>query len=287
MTELREILPALKAWFAPADHEERKLPGGGKWFFVPWQRIRERLDEVCPEWSVHYSDPVDCLNVVVVRCRLTICGVTREGVGNSDIDLEKKGYGTPVERATADAFKNACESFGVCAYLDTQKDNREKFVGYMHKQGDGRAYKAAYDNGWTHHSEGAAEKEKPTKPLTLVPPSPKPQPAVNQKPQGMYPQHNATVKRVRELTGHEAQEVINQCKVVSQGKRDRPDQLSPTELEQLLESLVVGWCSGHFPSVDHARTAYRGKVETLTASGAGIEDAIASFIESVKAAPVK
>ncbi len=137
MSELKEILPELKAWFAPADHEERKLPGGGKWFFVPWQRIRERLDDVYPGWSVSYSDPVNCLDVIAVRCRLTICGVTREGVGNSDIE---KGYGTPVDRATADAFKNACESFGVCAYLDTQKDNREKFVKYMHNKGDGRAY---------------------------------------------------------------------------------------------------------------------------------------------------
>ena len=44
--------------------------------------------------------------------------------------------GSPIERATADAFKNAAEAFGIARYLDDQKLT----VSLMHKQGDTRAY---------------------------------------------------------------------------------------------------------------------------------------------------
>lgn len=50
--------------------------------------------------------------------------------------------GTPIERATADAFKNAAEAFGIARYLDDQV----KTVNLLHKQGDGRAYKFAKEN---------------------------------------------------------------------------------------------------------------------------------------------
>lgn len=65
-----------------------------------------------------------------------ICNVQREGVGNSEAT---KGYGTPVERATADAFKNAAESFGVGAYLD----NQEFVVKHLQSKGDGRGFQFA------------------------------------------------------------------------------------------------------------------------------------------------
>ena len=82
--ELKELLPELKKPFPVADHKERALPGGGRWFFIPWQKMRDRLDEVCPDWQVIYSDPVIAGELVVIRCKLTICDVTREGVDNSD-----------------------------------------------------------------------------------------------------------------------------------------------------------------------------------------------------------
>jgi hypothetical protein len=50
--------------------------------------------------------------------------------------------GTPIERATADAFKNAAEAFGVARYLDDQKLT----ASLMHKQGDYRASKFAKEN---------------------------------------------------------------------------------------------------------------------------------------------
>lgn len=312
---LSEISPKLKAWFAPEDHEERKLPGGGKWFFVPWQRIRDRLDEVCPDWESSYSDPIECgrtedLNgVIVIRCRLTLCGVTREGVGNSENDAYKdvtekggrveenkkyKGYGTPIERATADAFKQAAESFGVGAYLDLQKDQRERFVRYMQKRGDGRAYKAAYDNGWVEGAKPQVRQpEKPAnllqvmsfeeKPSQQVKPKQLPQPSVQAqvaKP-ALYPQHNTLIKSIRQVTGHNPDQVVNWC----QGRgAQSPAELSPELCEELAQALVIGWGKSHFDTEEHCRNSYQGRVKMLLASGVSLGNAIASWIESVQQA---
>lgn len=141
MDDIRQVLEELKKPFPAADHKERELPGGGRWFFIPWQRIRDRLDVVCPgAWQVNYSDPVVAGDYMVIRCRLNICGITREGVGNDKAypELNERGkaktIGAPPERATADAFKNAAEQFGIGAYLDDQKF----VVNYLQRNGDGR-----------------------------------------------------------------------------------------------------------------------------------------------------
>jgi hypothetical protein len=94
------------------------------------------LNEVCPDWTVTYSDPVIAAEYVVIRCQLTIGGLTREGVGNDKAYPDKKTYGTPIERAIADAFKNAAEQFGVGAYLD----NQDFVIRHLQQQGDGRGY---------------------------------------------------------------------------------------------------------------------------------------------------
>lgn len=150
--KLDNLLPQLKAWFPPEAHRERELPGGGKWFFIPWQLIRKRLDEVCPDWTVTFSDPVVVADYIVVRCQLTLGGVTREGAGNDKAYPDKKTYGTPIERAIADAFKNAAEQFGVGAYLDDQMGDRQTFIQYMRSGGDNRAFAAAAQNGWVEGS---------------------------------------------------------------------------------------------------------------------------------------
>lgn len=148
LERFKEIQPKLKAWFPPEAHVERDIPGktSATWWFVPWQLIRERLDEVVPDWQVDYTDPVYLEELCVIRCRITICGIVREAPGNAPLRLiSSKGNdmarGTPVERAVADAFKNCCEAFGVCRYLDEQADKatKENFIRYLHKGGNGRA----------------------------------------------------------------------------------------------------------------------------------------------------
>jgi len=136
---IQEILNELKKPFPAADHRIRDLPGGKQWVYIKWQKIRDRLDLVCPDWQMHYSEPNYLGEYCHVRCRLTIAGVSREALGNAKIaEISSKGNdmsrGSPIERAIADAFKNAAESFGVGAYLDDQ----EFVAKYLKSQGDNR-----------------------------------------------------------------------------------------------------------------------------------------------------
>jgi hypothetical protein len=123
-----DTIQSLKAHFPPESHKERELPGGKRWTYIPWQQVRERLDQACPDWTCEYSDPIRLPDgETVIRCKLTIEDCTREGMGVSPpIALNdsgrRKGIGSPVEVAVADAFKNAAEQFGVGAYLDDQKE---------------------------------------------------------------------------------------------------------------------------------------------------------------------
>ena len=144
--DIQDIIAQLKAWFPPEAHGERELPGGGKWFYIPWQLIRERFDQVCPDWEVSYSAPAYLGDYCTITCTITIGGIAKQGVGNAEILLlsssgKNMARGTPIERATADAFKNAAESWGVARYLDEQTDPKTKadFVRYMQHSGNGRA----------------------------------------------------------------------------------------------------------------------------------------------------
>ena len=168
MSRIKEILEKLKEPFPPEAHKERELPGGGAWFFVPWQRIRERLDEVCPDWEVEYGMPQFLDKYCIVSCTLKIAGVARQAWGNSEIELLSKSgrdmsRGTPIERAVADALKNCAESFGVAAYLDEQsQDKREFLLRYLHSKGDSRGLQMARENNWVPGNLPSTE-EKRTK----------------------------------------------------------------------------------------------------------------------------
>jgi hypothetical protein len=165
MRNFSEILQALREPFPPELHQERDLPGGAKWFFIPWQAIRDRLDEVYPEWVVEYGMPEYLDKYCVVKCKLTIAGVSREALGNAEIELlSSKGKdmsrGTPVERAVADSLKNCAEAFGVAAYLDEQVKSKQEFlIRYLHKSGDGRALAAARENNWVGGSLATKEQK--------------------------------------------------------------------------------------------------------------------------------
>jgi hypothetical protein len=144
--KLSEILPQLTEKFELTDHRERDLPGGGTWWYVPWQVIRARLNRVAPDdWQVAYDDPKYLEEFCYLTCTLTICGVTRQAIGCAPIKLLSKAgrdmsRGNPIERAVADAFKNSCESFGIAAYLDDQADESTKreFAKWMHQRGNSK-----------------------------------------------------------------------------------------------------------------------------------------------------
>lgn len=78
--------------------------------YVDPRAYQARLDRLAgPEgWSVEYR----ALGERAMLCRLTILGVTREDVGESD-PKEPNGWTS----ATMQAFKRACAAFGIGRYL--------------------------------------------------------------------------------------------------------------------------------------------------------------------------
>jgi hypothetical protein len=147
MTELSEALSRLQERFPVEAHRERDLPGGGIWYYIPWQAIRDRLNEVAPgQWSIAWGDPQYLDKHCYIKARLTIHGWTQEAIGNAPIELISKSgkdmsRGNPIERAIADALKNAAEMFGVAAYLDEQADTKTKqdFARWMRSAGNPKA----------------------------------------------------------------------------------------------------------------------------------------------------
>ncbi len=125
--ELKRIQAELKKVFPVNRHEVRDLPGGQrKWVYLKWQTIRERLDEVCPDWIVDYSEIQYLGNDAICRCGISILGVRKEAIASVPISiLSSKGNemtrGSAADRLAAEAIKNSGEAWGVGRYLDDQQ----------------------------------------------------------------------------------------------------------------------------------------------------------------------
>lgn len=150
LEELRQIQAELKKPLPAPLHEIRELPGGGKkWVFLKWQTVRERLDEVAPDWIIDHSEIQYLGNDAICRCGITILGIRKEAIASVPITLlSSKGNdmarGFAADRLAAEALKNAAETWGVGRYLDDQPftigylwENRhkldEKMVGEIRK----------------------------------------------------------------------------------------------------------------------------------------------------------
>lgn len=73
LEELRRIQGELKRPFPAPLHEIRELPGGSKkWVFLRWQTVRERLDEVAPDWIIDHSEIQYLGNDAICRCGSTL-----------------------------------------------------------------------------------------------------------------------------------------------------------------------------------------------------------------------
>lgn len=118
-------------------------------------------------------------------------------------------------------------------------------------------------------------------------PQPKPQPQPPVQPQSakpaLYPQHDTAIKAIRLKTGHSPKQIVDWC---LSHNASSPAELPPEIFRQLAEALALGWGKAQFDTPEHCRNSYQGKVHTLVASGMPLGDAIASWIESVQAAPV-
>lgn len=235
---LSEIFPKLTAWFEPSEHDKRKLPGGGEWHFVKWQTIRDRLNAVCPEdWTATYTEITFANDLCIIVCTMTICQVPRQGVGSVPIEIlnsegKNTAYGDPVERAIADAFKNAAEQFGIAAYLDDQRgsaDKKQAFLKYVSGKG-----------------QTTATPQKPS-----VTPSTKPS---NSKQPATVSEAITRLRQIREKTTH----TTEQSKKIAADllKRDlsqRPP--SPDEVTKIRGALLIDWSKLHRIPEDQAIAA--------------------------------
>ena len=123
--EVKRIQAELRKPFAPEVHGIRELPGRGYWAFIPHHQYRERLDEVYPEWEASYTHVEQITSDVICKCTITILGISKQAIGSVPlVAAEKNGRdvsrGSAADRLAAEAFKNACEAWGVGRYLDRQ-----------------------------------------------------------------------------------------------------------------------------------------------------------------------
>lgn len=156
--ELRRIQIELKKPLPPQLHEVRDLPGTDKkWVFLRWQVIRDRLDEVAPDWMSDYSEIQYLGNEATCRCAITILGVRKEAIASVPLSLLSKNNkemtrGSAPDRLSAEGLKNAAENWGVGRYLDDQEftikylwDNKHQLSDDMNRELQGliRQYKIA------------------------------------------------------------------------------------------------------------------------------------------------
>ena len=105
------VLALLAVPFPAESHKE--LPGK-KGTYVSWHHYIERLNEQAPGWSMDTAE-IEVAGKLIIKCTLTIGGVSRVNYGNEDAD--KDSYGTAVEGAMAQALKRTCAMFGLGLYL--------------------------------------------------------------------------------------------------------------------------------------------------------------------------
>lgn len=276
---ITEVMHQLKNWFAPEDHQLRDLPGGGKWYFVPWQRIRERLDEAYPDWQIDYTEPSYVGDYCVIACTITIMGRSRKGVGNAPIQLisstgKDMSRGTPIERATADAFKNAAEAWGVARYLDEQTDPKTKadFIKYMQKAGRG-------DVALNYHrNEGnlppkQKRQDPPSKPFGQSP-KPASKPAATPPKPAEVPQsagNAANLNRFRMLTtfmglGNAGDKAIQRAIALKFPGKKSSD-LEGLEVDQVVRQILINYGEPMFSDLEACEITFWQQIvqnESLT-----------------------
>lgn len=114
-----EQIAALCAPFELDEHEiySQKARDKSMWFvYVDELSIRERLDEVEPNWSWDIVGREYIGKVAIVHGRLTFGGNVRDGIGEQTAYGNDIG-GNDVKGAATDAFRRAARMYGIGAYL--------------------------------------------------------------------------------------------------------------------------------------------------------------------------
>ncbi|XP_059633025.1 DNA repair RAD52-like protein 1, mitochondrial [Cornus florida] len=99
----------------------RSEPDGFPIKYIPWHIVNRIMNLHAPEWSgevrsITYSADGNSVSVVY---RVTLYGTDaemyRESTGTAPLNVE--GYGDPVQKAEAMAFRRACARFGLGLHL--------------------------------------------------------------------------------------------------------------------------------------------------------------------------
>ena len=105
----------LKDYFPVKSHEF--LNGNT---YISEEAITNRLDDVDPSWSLERLDVYRNESVVTAIFRLTVCGVSRDGVGMAVVQLSKekdREVNEAEKSAATDALKRAARLFGIGRYI--------------------------------------------------------------------------------------------------------------------------------------------------------------------------
>ena len=151
----------LKDYFPAQAHEF--LQGNT---YLSEEAITNRLDDVDPSWEFHrlgdfaYRD-----NSIIATFRLTVCGVSRDGIGMWDLTIKKKDGTTmsavdPEKSVSTDALKRAARLFGIGRYILEMKgvnDYRslENWLAQRRGVNKSTGEIKLVQNGTQTHQEGA------------------------------------------------------------------------------------------------------------------------------------
>ncbi|KAK6116711.1 hypothetical protein DH2020_049531 [Rehmannia glutinosa] len=119
---LSQILKDLNKKVPESLISHRTEPGGFSVKYIPWHILNRIMNLHAPEWSgevrsITYSADGKSVSVVY---RVTLYGtdaeIFRESTGTASTS-EPSGYGDPVQKAEAMAFRRACARFGLGLHL--------------------------------------------------------------------------------------------------------------------------------------------------------------------------
>lgn len=131
--------------------------------YLSEEAITNRLDEVDPSWEFHrLGEFAYRENFVIATFRMTVCGVSRDGVGMWDLKMTKRDGNVidatdPEKSVSTDALKRAARLFGIGRYIlemgKAVNDYQSLERWLIQRQGgnvtqmDGRAQQALKGNG--------------------------------------------------------------------------------------------------------------------------------------------
>lgn len=92
--------------------------------YVEWHTVADILDKAAPAWEHHVKSVEQVGDIMTVVVVLTICGVSREGLGTGLANVEMG-----IKKAEHDALKRAAVKFGVGRELYKKEADIEERVG--------------------------------------------------------------------------------------------------------------------------------------------------------------